>query len=199
MSKIDYSIAALIGFLAGIFFIPTAVNLGIRNVGFLLGVPWVLAPLFVFGLWVGEVASRRFAFFRQFSKFVAVGFLNTAIDFGVLNLLSAATGITAGLIIGGVNVPGFIVAATNSYFWNKFWVFAKVDGNGLFADFPKFFAVVLTGAVLNGSLIAVGTIIAPAFIGLRPTVVLNLVKAIATGVTFLWNFLGLKLFVFRPR
>lgn len=197
MSKIDYSIAGLVGFLVGIFVIPTAVSLGTRNVAVLLGAPWVLAPLFVFGLWIGGLLSRRLSFFRQFSKFLAVGFLNTAIDFGVLNLLSAATGITAGLIIGGVNAPGFVIAAANSYFWNKFWVFGKVDGRGVFADLPKFFAVVLTGAVLNGLLIAAGTSVAPAFTGLAPTLTLNAVKAAATGVTFLWNFLGLKLFVFR--
>ena len=81
-----------------------------------MALPLIAPILFVIGFWVGKFLARWFAFFEQLSKFIVVGFLNTAIDFGMLNLLSATTGITSGIVLGGVNVPGFSVAIANSFF-----------------------------------------------------------------------------------
>ena len=141
ITKIDYLIGGLVGFLIGIAAIPTAFNLGAHSALVLLLLPWAGAVVFAAGMWVAGVLARRMAFLEQFSKFVAVGFLNTAIDFGVLNLLSRISGVSAGFILGGVNIPGFVVAVCNSYFWNKFWVFQDRGDGGMLKDFPKFFAV----------------------------------------------------------
>src|SRR3989338_10244675 len=126
MKNKDFLLAGIAGFLTGLFILPTLKNIKISSGGYLImigivaGVPllWALA------LVVGRFLSRWLSWLYQFVKFCVVGFLNAAIDFGVLNLLSLYTGLTSGLIIGGVNVPGFVVAATNSYFCNKFWVFS---------------------------------------------------------------------------
>jgi putative flippase GtrA len=55
----------------------------------------------------------------QFGKFLAVGTLNTGIDFGTLNLLSWLTGIYGGVRLAPVNVPGVLLALANSYLLNK--------------------------------------------------------------------------------
>ncbi|MBI2121985.1 MAG: GtrA family protein [Candidatus Sungbacteria bacterium] len=199
ISKLDYSIAALIGFLAGVFLIPTLINVGLRTQWILMIIPLVIPPVFALGVWISGILARRLAFMAQFGKFVAVGFLNTAIDFGILNLLSMATGITSGFVIGGVNAPGFAVAVINSYFWNQLWVFkGKNAGEGMFHDFPKFLTVMLIGLAINSGIIfALTTYIMPPF-GLGETLWLNVSKAFATIFVLVWNFLGLKFLVFRP-
>ena len=200
----DYALAILIGFFVGIFFIPTAVNVGIRDPKILLAAPWIFAVAAFIGLWIGVQMARRMAFFGEFSKFAIVGVLNTAIDFGVLNGLSLITGATAGFIIGGVNVPGVVIAVCNAYLWNKLWVFKhREQGTGLFHDFPKFLLVSGIGILINsGIIIMVTSLLAPApgtiyLYDLTAALWLNLAKALATGVSLVWNFLGYKFFVFQ--
>ena len=78
-----------------------------------------------------------------------------------------ATGITSGFEIGGVNAPGFAVAVINSYFWNQFWVFkARIRGEGMFHDFPKFLTVMLIGLTLNSGIVFSLTTYVPPFFGL---------------------------------
>ena len=197
MNKTDYAIAAFVGFFGGIFAIPTAYNLGLRDPYVLLALPWVGALLWAAGIWLGNILARRVAFLAQFSKFVAVGFLNTAIDFGVLNLLSRLSGVTAGLIIGGVNLPGFLVAIFNSYLWNKLWVFGDRGSGPLFRDFPKFFAVTGIGVLLNSGIVILLTTYVPPLLGMSAEVWLNASKVAATLITLFWNFAGYKFVVFR--
>lgn len=197
ITKIDYYLVSLVGFLAGVFAVPTAINLGIRNHLILFILPLVFPILFVIGLAVVSFLSRFLPFFAQFGKFAAVGLSSTAIDFGVLNILSLATGITAGFILGGVNIPGFGVAVFNSYFWNKFWTFKAGGEGGLFHDFSKFLAVAIVGLVLNSGIVIFITTYLPPFWGLSPETHLNIAKVIATLLVLVWNFLGLKFIVFR--
>lgn len=193
--KENYLIGALVGFLTGVFAIPTLVNLGLRSWPVLMLLPLAAALLFSLGVWFGSFLSRWFSFFAQLSKFAAVGFLNTAIDFGVLNLLSAATGVTSGFIVGGVNAPGFGVAVINSYFWNKFWVFRGREE--AVRDFPKFIAVSVAGLLLNSGVIVLLTTYVPAPSTFGEAAWLNFAKFFATVLVFVWNFLGYKFLVFR--
>ncbi|MBI4137710.1 MAG: GtrA family protein [Candidatus Sungbacteria bacterium] len=196
LSTIDYLVAVLIGFFAGIFLIPTLLNLGVRDKVLLLALPWALAGVYALGIKTAAFLARRFGFITQFSKFVAVGVLNTAIDFGVLNLLSAATGVTSGFVVGGVNVPGFAAAVSNSYALNKFWVFQDRRG-GLFEDAPKFLLVTGASAVLNSGVVVLVTTYGSSFLPLPPHVLLNVAKASAVILNLAWNFFGYKFFVFR--
>ena len=123
-NKKDYKVAIIAGFITGVFLLPSLKNMSIEDGIVVYGLPFVIPVLWVFGLWLGKVLSKWLPVIYQFAKFVVVGFLNTSIDFGVLNLLSMFSGLTTGVLVGGVNIPGFTLAATNSYFWNKFWVFA---------------------------------------------------------------------------
>lgn len=198
ITRIDYFIGALIGFFAGIAAIPTAFNLGARSAFLLLSLPWAGAFVFSIGMRIAGVVSRRIAALAQFSKFIAVGLLNTAIDFGMLNLLSRASGVSAGFVLGGVNIPGFIVAVSNSYLWNKFWVFRERSrSESLFSDFPKFFAVTVGGLIINSAIVIAVTTYVPPVSGINKSLWLNVSKVGATVLTLVWNFAGYKLFVFR--
>lgn len=209
ISKKDYYIAAIVGALTGIFAIPTFFHLGLRNPFVFLFFIVIISALWPFGVWLGGFLSRWLPFMAQVGKFVAVGFLNTAIDFGVLNLLSFLSGVTAGFVIGGVNIPGFIVAVSNSYLWNKLWVFRSESGEGLpaqagspaqaglFHDFPIFFAVSGIGLLLNsGMVILITTFVSPPF-AVGAEAWLNIAKVAATVVSLIWNFLGFKFLVFK--
>lgn len=203
ISKKDYYIAAIVGTLTGIFAIPTLFHLGLRNPFVFLFSIAIISVLWPFGVWLGIFLSRWLPFMAQVGKFVAVGFLNTAIDFGVLNLLSFLSGVTAGFVVGGVNIPGFIVAVSNSYLWNKLWVFKSESEKGsparegLFHDFPIFFAVSAIGLLLNsGMVILITTFVSPPF-AVGAEAWLNVAKVIATVVSLVWNFLGFKFLVFK--
>ncbi|TSD03118.1 MAG: GtrA family protein [Parcubacteria group bacterium Greene0714_36] len=197
--RIDYAIAPLVGFFAGITAVPTAYAVGVQSPAALLALPWVGAACILFGIWLGGFLSRWMPIFSQMSKFAAVGILNTAIDFGVLNILSIASGVASGLIVGGINIPGFGVAVINSYFWNKLWVFGdKKTREPILSDFPKFFAVTLVGLALNSAIVILLTTTLPFFSLLGPGSRLNAAKAVATLANLTWNFAGYKLIVFRP-
>ncbi len=196
ITKQDYAIGALIGFMAGIFALPTLINLGLRDLGILSLVPLVFPILFLFGIGLASFFSRWLAIMAQFGKFAAVGILNTAIDFGVLNILSLITGVTAGFVLGGVNIPGFILAVSNAYFWNKFWVFRDREG-GVLGDFPKFLAVSLVGLLINSGTVVLFTTFLPVVSSVSSAAWLNVAKVFATVISLAWNFLGYKFWVFK--
>ncbi len=203
MKKKDFLMAAIAGFFTALFLLPVLKNIKILPVGYAVAALIVGLPiLWAFVLVIGRILARWLGWIYQFAKFGILGFLNTAIDFGVLNLLSLYTGLTSGFIIGGVNVPGFVIAATNSYFWNKFWVFAKERKEGEkvnYSDFLTFVIVVVSGAVINGgAVVLVSTYVSPLF-NFSPGQWLNAAKISATVISLVWNFLGFKFFVFKSR
>lgn len=209
----DYYIAVIVGIITGIFAIPTFYNLGIENLYIFIALFIVIPPLLALGVWLGKFLSRWFAFFAQFGKFATIGFLSASIDFGVLNILNIATGISAGFIVGGVNIPGFGLAVANSYLWNKLWAFKREEnqnfesaenlgnsrqsGESFFNDFPKYLSVSLVGAILNSAIIILITTYITSFYGIGPEGWLNAAKVIASAIVLVWNFTGYKFIVFR--
>jgi putative flippase GtrA len=134
--------------------------------------------------------------YNQFFKFSVVGFLNTSLDFGVLNFLSYLTGIYSGFNIIFLNSASFFIAIVNSYFWNKYWTFNQSSGvKG--GEFLKFFVIGFGGLILNSFLVYAITTFIPPFDGLTPQLLENLAKILATIVSLFWNFIGLKFFVFK--
>ncbi len=60
----------------------------------------------------------------QILKFAAIGFLNTALDFIILNYVTKSFGVTSGLNLGLLNFISFSIAMVQSYLWNRAWTFA---------------------------------------------------------------------------
>ena len=192
IAKKDYLIGALAGMLTGFLALRIFSFLGIdfkfREYFFLLGIPIIWA----FGVWLGGFLSRWLLFFAQFGKFAIVGFLGAAIDFSILNWISYTTGITAGLTVGWINIPGFFTAILNNYFWNKLWVFPV--SSSVFREFPKFFGVTLVGLVINSSTIIILTNFS---LGFDSQIWLNISKIVANALAMVWNFIGYKFIVFK--
>lgn len=195
-NAVDYVFAIVAGAFASVFVLPILYNLHLLSVWTALAAFVFIPVIFMFGVWLGKFLGRWLSFFTQFGKFAVVGFMNASIDFGTLNLLSVLTSTSSGFLVGGINIPGFLLAATNSYFWNKFWVFGD-SGDNVFADLPKFSIVILSGALLNsGLVIFLTTYIGPHF-GVSAGQWLNVSKVAASATMLAWNFLGYKFFAFN--
>jgi putative flippase GtrA len=196
----DYKLGALSGFLTGLCLVPTAWNIGVvRGINLQNPILFVVLPVvcmvgIMFGIWLGKVLGSMVPVIRQISKFAAVGFLNTAINFAVLNIFSIVTGVAAGLSVGEYNIPATAIAATNSYFWNKYWVFSGIS-RGSSSDPLKFIFVTIIGLLARSgvlyfvtSFVSHGNIAAGAW--------LNIANVLATFVGILVDYLGYKFIVF---
>ena len=134
----------------------------------------------------------------QFSKFCVVGVLNTAIDFGVLNLLMYFFGIFKGPEIVIFNIAAFTFASINSYAFNKFWTFKDkaVEVKKTSKQFFQYMAVSIVGITINTAIVYFITTIPPLF-ELSPALWANVAKLAATAISLMWNFIGYKFFVFK--
>jgi putative flippase GtrA len=70
----------------------------------------------------------------QLLRFAAIGAINTALDFIILNFITTYLGIDKGTSLGLLNAIGFIAAVIQSYFWNKAWAFAESKQVSLFQN-----------------------------------------------------------------
>jgi len=135
----------------------------------------------------------------QFSKFVAIGLLNTAIDFGVLNLLMWLADIYKGKWLFLFNAASFTIALINSYLWNKLWTFKDKSTKDVPVEFSRFLMISIIGAIINSSIIYFITTYITPYYGLSEQIWANLAKVLATGFSLIWNFLGYKFIVFNTK
>jgi len=195
MEKRDLLYSTSCAFLISVFLLPTLIS-----TGFYPKVPSPLLLLFVgfpivtiVGMFTAFFLGKKLALFWQLAKFALVGVLNTAIDFGILNLLIVVTSITSGIGIIFVNAISFSTALVNSYFWNKEWVFSSAKKG----DFVTFVVVTIIGLSMNtGIVYFLTTYVPPVFVSSSAQWA-NLAKVLATGISLVWNFAGYKLVVFK--
>ncbi|HAI73881.1 MAG TPA: hypothetical protein DCS28_01210 [Candidatus Moranbacteria bacterium] len=139
----------------------------------------------------------KLPFIKQFVKFFAVGIINTAIDFVVLNFEMAVTGITSGPYMFILNSISFSVATINSFFMNKRWTFEDKENKQSGVKFSQFLVVSVIGITINGGIVyAITSFINPLF-GMNPQLWANVAKLSATAISLVWNFLGYKFIVFK--
>jgi putative flippase GtrA len=125
---------------------------------------------------------------RELGIFLIVGTLTVLIDFGAyLSLLwLGVTGVDIAKAIG------FLVGTLFAYFANRFWTFGqKSPAPGSLWRF-----VALYGATL-GANVLVNSLALKFFAG--TIAIVHLAFFLATGVSAILNFLGMKLFVFKSR
>jgi putative flippase GtrA len=196
--KNDLKISVVIGVLAGILILPTIRNLGIElNMQSVSVAIFSLAVITPVGYLVAFWANQWIPIALQFMKFAIVGGLNAMIDLGVLNLLIAVSGVSAGLFYSFFKAISFLAAVINSYFWNKYWTFQARETASVGGEFIKFFLVNLLGFGINvgTASFVVNVIGAPAGISLE--VWANVGAATASIAALLWNFIGMKFVVFK--
>lgn len=133
--------------------------------------------------------------FHQFSRYVIVGTLNTAIDFSLLNVLSISFDTYSGIPIIFFNSVAFSVVIVNSFLWNKYWTFRTLGGN-VRSELIKFIAVSCGALALNTGIVYGVTTFIRSPAGISPLLWENFAKSVALGANILWNFFGFKFFVF---
>ena len=138
--------------------------------------------------------------FYQFSKFFLVGGMNVLIDLGILSLLIVLFKIDKGLWYSAFKGFSFLLAAVNSYFWNKLWTFApqrRIRRGGGSAGFGQFLTVSLIGLLINvgtASLI-VNLISIPFGLTAGAWAIIGALGGSLASLTL--NFLGYKFIVFK--
>ncbi|PIR41686.1 MAG: hypothetical protein COV30_02485 [Candidatus Yanofskybacteria bacterium CG10_big_fil_rev_8_21_14_0_10_37_15] len=157
----------------------------------------IVPVLWFLGVNLGYFLGRWLSFFNQFGKFSAVGFTNAAVYFGILNFLIYWFGINKGLWYSVFIALSFVIGATHSYFWNKFWVFDATDSDVSGQEFSKFLGVSMIAGLLNvGIASGVVNLINPIF-ELTLDQWANIGGVAGSAVALAASFIGFKLVVFK--
>lgn len=142
-----------------------------------------------------RLGQRRPVFF-QFGKFIIIGLANTALDFGILNLLIFLTGIERGHLYSTFKSVSFVVGIINSYLWNKFWTFESAESKWAGKQFFQFVMISAVGFVINVATASlVVNFIGPVG-GVSPRLWANIGAFVAIVISVFWNFFGYKFIVF---
>lgn len=136
-----------------------------------------------------EKLLLRFPVVLQLARFVAIGVLNTALDFIVLNFLSKTFDISTGTSLGVVNVFGFALAMVQSFMWNRYWAFNGVDGAG--TNVAKVFMRLVTVGVVGFA--AFASVLISAQLEALPIVYLAILGAFILVEVIVWISFGLRL------
>jgi len=194
----DVGVAAIIGFLIALLAVPIFNNVGVppllESIG-IFGISAGLLVLTITGFIFLDILSNWLAILRQIARFIVVGGLNTFLDFAVLNLLIALSGIVSGVGFSSFKGISFLVAVTNSYFWNKYWTFESKVTKKL--EFLQFLVVSTIGLFINvGVASFIVNVIGPVG-AISPTLWANIGALVAVASSLTWNFLGYKFIVFH--
>jgi len=197
MKRSDIIASLVLGVIIAIFlgFVLSGLNFNLFNPWFLLIILPLLAVMAVF---LADLLGKRVPIIPQFTKFIMVGFANTAVDFGILNFLMGITGIYSGQGIFFLNSISFVVAVMHSYVWNKFWTF-KVKKTDAAKEFLQFLIVSVVGLLINGAIVFMITTWVKPLFGLVDASWANVAKIAATVISLVWNFIGYKFVVFKEK
>ncbi len=143
------------------------------------------------GQWIG--------FFNQFGKYVAVGFTNAAVDFGVLNFEIGLTGVAGGWHYSLFKSISFAVAVTNSYILNKYWVFDAGSSGGGRSELFKFLAVNLVAIIVNVGVASFVVNYVTPFNGVDMKAWANIGSVAGSAVAIMFTFVGSRLIVFKKK
>lgn len=145
----------------------------------------------------------------QFPKFFVTGILNTAVDFGVLNVLIFLFGLGGSSLRYAIfKTVSFLAAVCNSYLFNKFWVFARPDRAGLAGQPGRpargvasesflFFLVSVCGFLINVAASSLTFRIVLKTFTQNQSVASNFGALVGVVFVFIFNFFGYKFLVFK--
>jgi putative flippase GtrA len=136
---------------------------------------------------------------KQLPRFILVGAFNTLIDLGVLSALAFSFGLGWSVFAYAIfKLISFSIASTNSYIWNRFWVFRGPRVKSTVGSVSTFFLVSATGLLVNTLVsTAVFSFVTGSGIALPTIVLVNIGGLFGTAAVLVWNFFGYKFLVFK--
>jgi putative flippase GtrA len=136
---------------------------------------------------------------KQLPRFIIVGVFNTMIDLGVLSALVFAFGLGWSVFAYATyKLVSFLIASTNSYVWNRFWVFRGPRVKNTMGSVSTFFLISAAGLLVNTLVsTAVFSFVAHSSITLPTIILVNVAALFGTVVVLVWNFFGYKFLVFK--
>jgi len=202
--KFDLTASGLLGTIAGIFAAIVASNLGLIGKTF-FGVTLSVYQVFGFilvlcvvGIIIARLLGKKWPFIYNFGKFGEAGGLNWLVDLGIVNLLILFTGLSTGIYFIIFKGISFIVASTNSYFWNKLWVFWGHKKQDETKQVTKFASATTLGLIFNITLAGAIAFFGPkVYTGIDSKVWANLATIVGSLGAMLFNFTLYKIWVFK--
>ena len=137
--------------------------------------------------------------FGRFLKFMVVGTVGAAVDFGILNALMLtlrARSVDLGMwhpfrlitLNGNLtfsNTISFTSAVISNFVWNRYWTYPESRSKPLAGQLGQFFVVNIAGLAIN---LTVLNALDPLATHLLGPLGYNAAKAVATVVVMFWNF-----------
>ena len=184
LSKRDIYFCILTGFITGfsvwrILDFLNAPLLYLPSYGWLM---IIIPVIWILGVSLGYALGGLASFFRQFGKFAVIGFTNSSVDIGILNLLIFLTGIHA-------IVPSYIL--------NKYWAFSAGNSTGGVFEFSKFMSVALTAIFVNTTVASIVVNYVNPVFGIMPEAWATVGAVTGSATALIFSFLGFKLAVFK--
>jgi putative flippase GtrA len=174
-------------------YLGSVLPMGINPVVLVVAVPvaWVT------GVQLGYFLSAFFRPFAQFGRFACIGFANALVDFGVLYVLIAWSGLAAGGAYTFFKAISFSFATVHSYLWNKYWAFdaSRTAGGG--RELLSFIGVALSSLLVNVIAASLVVAVRPASFAAASWAGVGAIVGSATALIF--SFMGFRLFVFRKK
>ena len=120
---------------------------------------------------------------QSFFRFCIVGLINTLVDLTVF--ISLYYYISLDVIPS--HIMSFAIASAGSYILNKYWSFSDKKAMSVI-EIVKFSLVLLSCLLLTSAFLKFFvTMYGMAFLG----------KVLAIGISMAWNYIGMRLFVFK--
>jgi putative flippase GtrA len=129
---------------------------------------------------------------ERFAKFMVVGIIGAAVDFGTYNLLIEF----ANLPPEAAGTISFVLAICSNFTWNRYWTYPDSRSKPIARQFVQFFVVNALGIAIRLPIIALtrtlfATVLDSLF-SLDPataeTLGNNLALAVAVVIVMFWNF-----------
>lgn len=165
-------------------------------------------------LYIAYLISKKIAIIYQIAKFILIGGFNTVVDWGILTLAIFIFRNYLGtdskdvlIVVFSLSIAyyslyksiSFVLAAINSYFWNKFWTFKRQTAEKPAKEFLQFFLVTFIGFLINvGIASGIFKLVTP-LAGLNDDQWGILAAVLATVISMCWNFIGYKFIVFEGK
>ena len=115
---------------------------------------------------------------------------------GLFALITWIFRVYYGFVVIIISVFSFLIANLNSFFWNKFWVFRDQERKNTIKEYFKFLATSSVALIINGLIVYImTTVMSPMVVGEQLWA--YFAKAVAIGISLVFNFIGYKFIVFK--